>query len=105
MAGGHRGVCMSGDETPAIVAEVVRCVRGLSSRAALTADEQKFVNEQARLISDQVMHEWAKSRYGGRRKIRACCVGLAVAVALDVAHRMSLPGEALNSPAANPDAG
>ncbi len=97
---------MAGDSTPAIVAEVVRCVRGLSSQVNLTADEQKFVNEQARLISDQIMHNWAKGRYGGKRKLRACCVGLAVAVALDVAHRMSQPGEGLGSgPSGEPNAG
>ena len=86
---------MTGDSTSAIVAEAVRCVRELSSKVELSGEEQKFVNEQARLLSDQVMHNWAKGRYGGKRKIRACCVGLAMAVALDVAHRMSLPGEGL----------
>ena len=86
---------MAGDRTPAIVAEVVRCVRGLSSQVELTAEEHKFVNEQARLLSEQIMHSWAKGRYGGKRKIRACCVGLAMAVAMDVAHRMSLPGEGM----------
>lgn len=96
---------MSGDTTPAIVAEVVRCVRDLSSKVELSGDEQKFVNEQARLLSDQVMQNWATGRYRGRRKIRACCVGLAMAVALDVAHRMSLPGEGLDRRAGPPEGG
>ena len=95
---------MPGDQTSAIVAEAVRCVRELSSKVDLTGDEKRFVNEQARLLSDQVMHNWAKGRYGGKQKIRPCCVGLAVAVALEVAHCMSLPGDGLSGAAGDGNA-
>jgi hypothetical protein len=86
---------MTDETTPAMIAEAVLCVKGLSSKVSLSTEERTFVNEQAARISEEMMQAWASTRYKGRKKIRPCCVGLALALAMDVAHKMSLPGEKL----------
>ena len=80
-----------------MIAEAVRSVQGLSGKVKLSAEERAFVNEQAAQLSDQVMRAWAERRYRRREKLRPCCVSLAVALALDVAHKMARPGENLSN--------
>lgn len=92
---------MDQDSTSAVVAEVVRCVRDLSSRVSLSARERAFVNEQAARLSEQSMQDWASRRYKSRENLRPCCVPLAIALALDLAQSMALPGEQLTMPASN----
>ena len=86
---------MTEDQTPQLVAEAAQYVHGLSARANLSDVERAFVNEQAAVLSELAVQQWAVARYKGRKQLRPCCVGLAVAVALGMAHRTSAPGEAL----------
>src|SRR5437588_9739991 len=80
---------MSLDQTKATIAEAVRCVRGLSEKIELSGDERKFANEQAVRLCDDIMQHWANHRYRGRKKVRACCVSVALAIALVMADKIA----------------
>ena len=86
---------MNQDQTPHIVAEAVRHVQNLSAQANLSDVERAFVNEQADAVSEFILHRWAAARYQQRKSLRPCCVGLTLGLAMNVAHRTSVQGEAL----------
>lgn len=85
------------DKTPRLVGEAVQNIQVLANQAVLSPDERAFVNAQAAEISEQVMQKWAAARFRERKKVRPCCVGLAVGLAMSVAHRMAMPSEELMS--------
>lgn len=87
---------MSHEQTPAVVAEAVRCIREMSSRVALSKDEQAFVNELAGEMATIVQQRWAKHRYAARKQVRPCCMPLTLIIAIDIAHNLSKAGQGLD---------
>ena len=86
---------MSQDQTPQLVSEAAEYVYRLTVQANLSDDERAFVNEQATALSELIVERWAAERYRQRKLLRPCCAGLAVAVALGLAHRTATRGETL----------
>jgi hypothetical protein len=85
---------MQDDATSAALADTVQCVKDLCHRFDLNEHERKFVNEQAVALSEAMMQAWASARYAGKKRIRACCATVSMAMAMTVVHKTATDADA-----------